>query len=514
MPQTVVHRDVAGVAHDQARSDRNQDAAQRGRDQSNTDSGTRRAEADRGSTVQRGMTRDEQRPVPIDPLTGALGRAHGTMVLGREINRARHGNGKLVLAFVDVDGLKDVNDGGGHAAGDLLLRQVVAAIQKHLRSYDPVTRVGGDEFICALIDATAEDARSRFEEIQATLSRAQPGASLSFGLAELRPEDSLHELTARGRAAVDESKQRRRHTTTAAGGPPSADTSALTAPAQARGSALPGSDVRWRRFGDALRAGDPDLAWKSVAEALRIGLSVTAIYDRVVAPAMRWIGELWRSGAVTVADEHLASAICQDVLARLYPRMLTTSPASRERIVLAAVEGEHHILGLRMGADTLEGAGFKVLYLGANVSLSALLEACRTYTPVAVGLSVTMALNLPTLIGEIQALLELDSPPTIFAAGPAAIRAIEQGLNLPVIDGVQQIVDTLDSLLAQPQQVIVPATLAASVTVAIGAGEFNTTGSSSRDEAFARTTVSAADAARDAARRAFVTGPRSWVHLL
>jgi diguanylate cyclase (GGDEF)-like protein/PAS domain S-box-containing protein len=156
--------------------------------------------------VDRDEARDELRRAQIDPLTGALGRRLGTVVLGQEINRARHGNGKLVLAFIDTNGLKQINDRDGHAAGDVLLQEVVAAAQEHLRSYDPVVRMGGDEFVCALVDATAQEVRCRFEEIQATLMTSRPEASISFGLAELRPEDSLEELMARGDQALYESK--------------------------------------------------------------------------------------------------------------------------------------------------------------------------------------------------------------------------------------------------------------------------------------------------------------------
>jgi diguanylate cyclase (GGDEF)-like protein/PAS domain S-box-containing protein len=187
------NRDCAALDRALAAVDRNQTAADR-----------------TAATLDRDLARDELRQARIDPLTGALGRALGSVALGREINRARHGNGKLVLAFIDVDGLKQVNDRHGHGAGDLLLREVVDAIQKHLRSYDPVVRMGGDEFVCALVDATADQVRCRFEKIQATIDSVQSGASISFGLAELRSEDSLQELIARGDRALLQAKEQRR----------------------------------------------------------------------------------------------------------------------------------------------------------------------------------------------------------------------------------------------------------------------------------------------------------------
>ena len=69
-----------------------------------------------------------------------------------------------------ADRLKDVNDREGHAAGDALLRDLVALLRSKLRPYDPVVRWGGDEFVCTISDADLETARSRFEEIRQALA--------------------------------------------------------------------------------------------------------------------------------------------------------------------------------------------------------------------------------------------------------------------------------------------------------------------------------------------------------
>jgi diguanylate cyclase (GGDEF)-like protein len=128
-------------------------------------------------------------------------------MLDREINRARHGNGHLILAYIDVNGLKQVNDHGGHLAGDGLLRDVAHAIQQHLRSYDTLVRVGGDEFVCALVDCTPAIARSRFQEIRATIRKTQAAASISVGFANLHPDDNLERLTDRADHALYEEKR-------------------------------------------------------------------------------------------------------------------------------------------------------------------------------------------------------------------------------------------------------------------------------------------------------------------
>ena len=203
--QTASDRAESQIEADQRHLDRGYAAADRAFAAADRD----HTAADRiAVTLERDRAHDELRRAQVDHLTGALGRELGTIALGREINRARHSDGRLVLVFVDVDGLKDVNDTNGHAAGDELLAIVVTAIQAHLRSYDPVVRFGGDEFVCALIDTTPAEARRRFAEIQATVTARRPGTSLSFGVAALRPEDTLAQLLERSDASLYRAKRK------------------------------------------------------------------------------------------------------------------------------------------------------------------------------------------------------------------------------------------------------------------------------------------------------------------
>jgi MerR family transcriptional regulator, light-induced transcriptional regulator len=113
------------------------------------------------------------------------------------------------------------------------------------------------------------------------------------------------------------------------------------------------------RFLEALRAGSSAAADSVVDGALRERLEAAAVQSRVIEPAMDRVGELWESGEMNVADEHLATAISNVALARLFPQLLSAPARSRERVLLAAVAGEHHVLGLRMVADVLERAGFE-----------------------------------------------------------------------------------------------------------------------------------------------------------
>ena len=145
----------------------------------------------------------------IDELTGALRRGTGLAAIEREIDRARRLQVELVAAYVDVDGLKAENDTRGHAAGDTLLVAVAGALRASLRTYDVITRVGGDEFLCVLSGITVEYARLRFEAASAKLAANPSGASFTVGFAQLRADESGNDLVYRADADLLKARSRR-----------------------------------------------------------------------------------------------------------------------------------------------------------------------------------------------------------------------------------------------------------------------------------------------------------------
>lgn len=75
-----------------------------------------------------------------------------------------------------------------------------------------------------------------------------------------------------------------------------------------------------RLYLDALRAADAPGAFRVAAGALATGMAIPELYQRVITPALHEVGELWAKGALTVADEHLATSLTDRVLAALRPR--------------------------------------------------------------------------------------------------------------------------------------------------------------------------------------------------
>lgn len=123
-------------------------------------------------------------------------------------------------------------------------------------------------------------------------------------------------------------------------------------------------------------------------------MSLAALYQRVIAPAMHELGRLWEKGAITIADEHLATALTHRVLGALRPPTFADQDfeedSRKPRAMLATVQGDQHSLGLRMVADLLEDAGYQTIYLGADVPTAALLRAIETLAPDLLALSATM----------------------------------------------------------------------------------------------------------------------------
>lgn len=161
-----------------------------------------RAAADRAKAArERDRLEAELRSAHLDELTGAYRREMGRLALSHEIDRARRSDGRFVVAFVDVDRLKVVNDREGHSAGDRVLQTVVQSIRARLRSFDAIIRYGGDEFVCGLGGTDLEEARRRFDSIGGSIEE-DARVGISVGLATLEVGDQVDALIDRADAEM------------------------------------------------------------------------------------------------------------------------------------------------------------------------------------------------------------------------------------------------------------------------------------------------------------------------
>ena len=157
------------------------------------------------------------------------------------------------------------------------------------------------------------------------------------------------------------------------------------------------------RYLSAQLAGDRAEAVRLILEeGLGGGLTPADLYLRVIQPAQYEIGRLWQHNEITVAEEHVATAISQLAIAQLY-RHLPRASASGRRIVVTCVAGEQHELGARMAADFLEMAGFDVRFLGANVPAESLARMVTDVSPDLLVVSAATTLCFPALRDALHA---------------------------------------------------------------------------------------------------------------
>ena len=175
-------------------------------DRAATASQRRLAEADRKAAAAflRSTYRDE--------LTGALHRRPGRQQMQAALRRAQQRSTSLCVAFLDVDNLKAVNDREGHPSGDRMLAAMGQALHSSLRGEDVIVRYGGDEFVCAMVSVSRDEAMAVIERVAETLDRLYPGAQLSAGSAYFAAGDTLDDLIGRADADLYRRRNRRRAT--------------------------------------------------------------------------------------------------------------------------------------------------------------------------------------------------------------------------------------------------------------------------------------------------------------
>jgi len=205
------------------------------------------------------------------------------------------------------------------------------------------------------------------------------------------------------------------------------------------------------RYTEALCAADAPAVEALVGEALGAGVAPTTIQVRVITQGMRQIGDMWERGDLTIADEHVATGLSNRALLPLQEPLQIAPPRSRERVVLAGIEGQTHVLGLQMVADVLEGAGFEVLFLGADVPSTALYEFVAEHKPAVVGLTSTQVSDAPRLAVAIVAVHHAHPVAQIMTGGNGVPVEWRDALY-PWVSDAAAVLAAVERLLPSPPQ--------------------------------------------------------------
>ena len=136
---------------------------------------------------------------------------------------------------------------------------------------------------------------------------------------------------------------------------------------------------------------------------LASGHSVMDLYEHVFKPALYEIGRLWETNQISVASEHLATAITEGILNELFEQIVSEQKKPR-RVVVAGVENEHHQVGMKMVADVFEMKGWESFFLGASIPVSELIRFIRRIKPDLVAVSLSVYFNFANLLKMLEEL--------------------------------------------------------------------------------------------------------------
>lgn len=204
-----------------------------------------------------------------------------------------------------------------------------------------------------------------------------------------------------------------------------------------------------REYLEALRRGDARTALRVVDGLIDAGLSFDELCEEVFRPALYEIGDLWERREISVADEHLASAIAETVLACV--GSFSSAPLeARPRVLVCSTQDEAHALGARMVGETFAAADWSVQYLGASTPVDAIASAVVERGVDVLALSTTMSHNLPIAAETVEAVRAVAPHVKIVVGGQAYAgnpsRAEQVGADL-YAEGLRDMIAAVESSL-------------------------------------------------------------------
>lgn len=162
------------------------------------------------------LRRSEERSLALDrlattdTLTGLANRRAARAELERLCRQTQRYERPVAVVIVDLDHFKRINDQHGHAAGDEALIAAAAMLRRHTRSVDTIARWGGEEFLVIAPETPAPRAAQLAERMRVAFADRTgngPGTTASFGVAELRPDETPDDVLRRADAALYEAKR-------------------------------------------------------------------------------------------------------------------------------------------------------------------------------------------------------------------------------------------------------------------------------------------------------------------
>jgi 5-methyltetrahydrofolate--homocysteine methyltransferase len=164
------------------------------------------------------------------------------------------------------------------------------------------------------------------------------------------------------------------------------------------------SDADYERLSELVIAGDIEAARALTEELLARGVAGREILDSGLLPGMDVVGARMKAGECFIPEVLLSARTMQGALDLIKPHLAAGESASSGTVILGTVEGDVHDIGKNLVAMMLEGAGFSVINLGAQISPAAFVNAVKEQRPHILGMSGLLTTTIPKMAETIQLL--------------------------------------------------------------------------------------------------------------
>lgn len=157
-------------------------------------------------------------------------------------------------------------------------------------------------------------------------------------------------------------------------------------------------------FLEPLLTGDTQSVVRNTQKALDGGNAPEKVLQEGLIPAMGVVGERFRSGEIYIPEVLMAARSMKGAMAVLKPFLARATQKGAGTVVIGTVKGDLHDIGKNLVVMMMEGAGYDVIDLGADVSSQKFIEAVQTHKPAFVGLSALLTTTMKEMKQTILAL--------------------------------------------------------------------------------------------------------------
>jgi 5-methyltetrahydrofolate--homocysteine methyltransferase len=163
-------------------------------------------------------------------------------------------------------------------------------------------------------------------------------------------------------------------------------------------------DTKYKSIYEAVIRGDAASVQQDLQAALDSGVAAEDILKQGLIPAMQEVGDLFEKGEYFVPEMLISARAMQSGLELLKPLLISAEVQSTGKVVLGTVQGDLHDIGKNLVGMMLEGAGFELVDLGADVSPQEFAQAVREHQPDILAMSALLTTTMPAMKTTIDVL--------------------------------------------------------------------------------------------------------------